>query len=76
MTPTYSKTTFERELSDKGIPEDEKQSKGGKVPDRTKNYGLWMRFNQRPRFEALHKAWVAEKHANELREQGYSVNRT
>lgn len=59
-----SKISYERHLNQLGIPEDDKKSKGGKIPDYVK-YGTWLRVNDPEAFEAGYQEWKAKVRARE-----------
>lgn len=58
MNPT--KLNFELFLNDYGIPEHEKESLGGNIPDHEK-YGSWLRRNNPNVFENLYNVWKYEQ---------------
>lgn len=51
-----SKISYERHLNQKGIPDIEKKSNGGRVPDYVK-YGTWLRVNDVDTFEKEYLSW-------------------
>lgn len=59
-----SKISYERHLNQNGIPEDQKKSKGGRIPDYVK-YGTWLRVNDPDFFESTYQAWKAKVRAQE-----------
>ncbi len=59
-----SKIAYERHLNQKGIPEEKKKSKGGKIPDYVK-YGTWLRVNEAEYFERTYQEWKAKMRAQE-----------
>ncbi len=59
-----SKISYERHLNQLGIPEDDKKSKGGKIPDYVK-YGTWLRVNDPEAFETGYQEWKAKIRAQE-----------
>jgi hypothetical protein len=44
MKKTPSRTDYEEYLNELGIPEDDKHSNGGRIPDHC-DYGTWLRVN-------------------------------
>lgn len=46
----YRKKDYEELLNEIGIPEDDKKSNGGRIPDNSK-YGSWIRRNDPIAFE-------------------------
>ena len=58
-----SKIAYERHLNQQGIPEEQKKSKGGRIPDYVK-FGTWLRVNEPDDFEAGYQAWKAKMRAN------------
>ena len=40
-----TKKQAEQSLNELGVPEHDKRSNGGLIPDRTQNYGSWLRRN-------------------------------
>lgn len=59
-----SKIAYERHLNQSGIPEEEKKSNGGKIPDYVK-YGTWLRVNRSEFFENTYQEWKAKMRAQE-----------
>ena len=59
-----SKISYERHLNQLGIPEQEKKSNGGIIPDYVK-YGTWLRVNNSEFFEEGYQAWTAKVRAEE-----------
>ncbi|MDX9941330.1 MAG: hypothetical protein RBS53_03830 [Bacteroidales bacterium] len=59
-----SKISYERHLNQLGIPEQEKKSNGGIIPDYVK-YGTWLRVNNSEFFEEGYQAWKAKVRAEE-----------
>ncbi|MEE4177386.1 MAG: hypothetical protein V2I46_07750 [Bacteroides sp.] len=59
-----SKISYERHLNQLGIPEQEKKSSGGIIPDYVK-YGTWLRVNDPDAFEEGYQAWKAKVRAEE-----------
>lgn len=47
---------FEIELDEIGIPEDDKKSNGGRIPD-SANYGSWLRMHDPIAFEVGYNEW-------------------
>jgi len=47
---------FEIYLDEVGIPEDDKKSNGGRIPDRA-NYGAWLRKYDPIAFEVGFREW-------------------
>jgi len=45
-----TKSEYEEYLNEIGIPEDDKRSNGGRIPDDA-NYGTWLRRNDSIAFE-------------------------
>jgi hypothetical protein len=50
MKTPKTKANFEQSLNEFGIPEDDKKSNGGRIPDRSL-YGSWLRRNDPIAFE-------------------------
>ncbi len=59
-----SKIAYERHLNQLGIPEGQKKSKGGIIPDYVK-YGTWLRVNEPEFFLETYQAWKAKVRAQE-----------
>lgn len=59
-----SKISYERHLNQLGIPENEKKSNGGIIPDYVK-YGTWLRVNSPDSFETGYQEWKAKVRAQE-----------
>ncbi len=59
-----SKISYERYLNQLGIPEKEKKSKGGKIPDYVK-YGTWLRVNNPEKFDKGYQEYKAKARAEE-----------
>lgn len=59
-----SKISYERHLNQLGIPEDQKKSSGGIIPDYVK-YGTWLRVNDIELFEKGYREWQAKVRAEE-----------
>ncbi len=59
-----SKISYERHLNQIGIPDDQKKSKGGLIPDYVK-YGTWLRVNNPDFFERTYKEWKDKVRAQE-----------
>ena len=51
-----SKIAYERHLNQEGIPEFEKRSNGGPIPDYVK-FGTWVRVNRQEVFESGYQEW-------------------
>ena len=47
---------FEIELDEIGIPEDDKKSNGGRIPD-SANYGAWLHMHDPIAFEVAYQDW-------------------
>lgn len=62
-----SKIAYEKYLNQEGIPEDQKRSKGGNIPDYVK-YGTWLRVNNPELFEKGYREWKAKVRA-EMQEE-------
>ncbi len=58
-----SKIAYERHLNQLGIPDDQKKSKGGIIPDYVK-YGTWLRVNEPEFFQKTYDAWKAKVRAH------------
>lgn len=61
-----SKTAFERELNDQGMPENFDLSIYGIIKDHhirgiKQRFGSWLRSNQFPLFEEKYLVWVSQK---------------
>ncbi len=54
-----SKIAYERHLNERGIPEKQKKSNGGHIPDYVK-YGTWLRVNDPELFEDGYQEWKAK----------------
>ncbi len=63
-----SKIAYERHLNQQGIPEDQKKSNGGRIPDYVK-YGTWLRVNDPTFFENTYQEWKAKIRAQEAAKQ-------
>lgn len=50
MKTKLTKQDYEIELNENGVPEDDKKSNGGRIPDYA-NYGRWLRKNDPIAFE-------------------------
>ena len=50
MKTAPTKQDYEIELNETGVPESDKKSNGGRIPDYT-NYGRWLRKNDPIAFE-------------------------
>lgn len=59
-----SKISYERHLNQLGIPEQQKKSNGGIIPDYVK-YGTWLRVNDADGFEEGYQVWKAKVRAEE-----------
>ncbi|MFN2395271.1 MAG: hypothetical protein ABR597_06240 [Bacteroidales bacterium] len=59
-----SKISYERYLNELGIPEDQKKSNGGHIPDYVK-YGTWLRVNSAEKFEKDYQEWKAKIRAEQ-----------
>ncbi|TVQ92661.1 MAG: hypothetical protein EA393_03175 [Bacteroidetes bacterium] len=59
-----SKISYERYLNELGIPEDQKKSNGGHIPDYVK-YGTWLRVNDSEKFENDYQEWKAKVRAEQ-----------
>jgi len=59
-----SKISYERHLNQKGIPDTEKKSNGGRVPDYVK-YGTWLRVNDVDAFESGYVSWKVKMRQQE-----------
>ena len=57
-----SKIAYERHLNQEGIPEAQKKSKGGQIPDYVK-YGTWLRVNMPDQFEEGYQEWKRKARA-------------
>ncbi len=57
-----SKISYERHLNKEGIPEKQKKSNGGHIPDYVK-YGTWLRVNDPELFEKTYQEWRAKVRA-------------
>jgi hypothetical protein len=44
-TLNWTAKSYEQDLNDFGVPEEEKESNGGRIPDRCTKYGSWIRRN-------------------------------
>ena len=51
-----SKIAYEKHLNEEGVPEDNKKSNGGIIPDYVK-YGTWLRVNDPDLFETGYREW-------------------
>lgn len=51
-----TRTAYEKYLNNLGVPEDDKKSNGGRIPDCT-NYGGWCRRNDPIAFEVGFSEW-------------------
>ena len=52
-----TKIAYEAYLNDFGIPEDDKKSNGGRIPDHAR-YGSWVRKNDPIAFEVGYQEWI------------------
>jgi hypothetical protein len=59
-----SKISYERHLNQLGIPENDKKSNGGIIPDYVK-FGTWLRVNNPDAFENGYREWKAKVRAEE-----------
>lgn len=59
-----SKISYERYLNELGIPEDQKKSNNGQIPDYVK-YGTWLRVNDADKFEYDYQRWKAKVRAEQ-----------
>jgi hypothetical protein len=59
-----SKISYERYLNELGIPEEQRKSKNGPIPDYVK-YGTWLRVNDTEKFEADYQAWKMKVRAEQ-----------
>lgn len=51
-----TKKDYEEYLNEIGIPEDDKRSNGGRIPDNS-NYGTWLRKNDPIAFQVGFNEW-------------------
>lgn len=56
-----TKNDYEEYLNDLGVPESDKKSNGGLIPDRTRLYGSWLRKNDSIMFEVTYNEWKNER---------------
>jgi hypothetical protein len=61
-----SKISYERHLNHLGVPENDRKSKGGRIPDYVK-YGTWIRVNEPEKFESGYEAFKAKARAEEAK---------
>jgi len=59
-----SKISYERYLNELGIPEAQKKSNNGNIPDYVK-YGTWLRVNDTDKFESDYQAWKQKMRAEQ-----------
>ncbi len=59
-----SKISYERYLNELGIPEDQKKSNNGQIPDYVK-YGTWLRVNDSEKFEYDYQRWKTKVRAEQ-----------
>jgi hypothetical protein len=59
-----SKISYERYLNELGIPDEQKKSQNGRIPDYVK-YGTWLRVNDTERFEADYQKWKVKVRAEQ-----------
>jgi hypothetical protein len=62
-----TKQVYQDWLDDLGVPEDDKWSNGGRIPDRVTRYGVWLRRNDPVAFEIGFQEFEREeafRHAN------------
>ncbi|MBS4012624.1 MAG: hypothetical protein KGZ97_02520 [Bacteroidetes bacterium] len=59
-----SKIAYERHLNQLGVPENDRKSNGGRIPDYVK-YGTWIRVNETEKFEAGYEEFKAKARAAE-----------
>jgi hypothetical protein len=59
-----SKISYERYLNELGIPEKQKKSNDGNIPDYVK-YGTWLRVNDTDKFESDYQAWKQKMRAEQ-----------
>lgn len=57
-----SKISYERHLNQSGVPDKERKSKGGIIPDYVK-YGTWLRVNNPDKFIKGYEAYKAKARA-------------
>lgn len=55
-----TKKSYEEYLNDLPIPEEDKRSNGGLIPDNSK-YGSWIRKNDPIQFEVAYSEWRPDK---------------
>lgn len=55
---------YEEHLNELGVPEDDKKSSGGRIPD-CANYGSWLRRNDRIAFNVGYNEWARYNHDEE-----------
>lgn len=55
-----TKADYEEYLNELGIPEDDKRSNGGRIPDHC-DYGGWLRRNDPIAFEVGYREWVSNQ---------------
>ncbi len=63
-----SKISYERHLNQVGIPEDQKKSNGGIIPDYVK-FGTWLRVNNIELFEKGYREWQIKVRADESKKR-------
>ncbi len=59
-----SKIAYERYLNQLGVPENDRKSNGGRIPDYVK-YGTWIRVNETEKFESGYEEFKAKARAAE-----------
>ena len=57
---TDTRAEYERWVNEVGVPDDEKQSNRGRIPDRCQNYGTWTRRNDPIAFNVGYQEWARE----------------
>ena len=63
-----SKISYERHLNELGVPDKQKKSKGGIIPDYVK-YGTWLRVNDPEKFLNGYEDYKAEARAKKAQEE-------
>lgn len=65
MVSTEKLLLFEKELNKYGIPEFEKQSNGGKIPDDIEDYGTYLRNHYYKTFMMRYQEWKRERYGTD-----------
>lgn len=59
-TRTDTRAEYENWVNQVPVADDDLRSNGGRIPDRTQNYGTWLRRNDPIAFEVGYQEWARE----------------